>query len=56
MSIQYIVLGFEPTNFRTESSTITTRPRLPGLFTLKSAFKLLKDSSTKIVVPNAQVF
>ena len=55
MSIQYIVLGFEPTTFRTESSTIT-RPRLPGLFTLKSAFKLLNDSSTNIVVPNAQVF
>ena len=29
MSIQYMVLGFEPTTFRTESPPITTRP---GLF------------------------
>ena len=31
MSIQYTVLGFEPTTFENESPPITTRPGLPPI-------------------------
>ena len=38
MSIQYTVLGFEPTTFGHESPPITTRPELPPI--IKQMFKV----------------